>query len=95
MNNEDFWNRVKILIKRNGWTQRQFSESIGLQATSIERYINRNTLPDVELGCKIAEKLGVPLETLVTGKAQIDNLDQKREELLIEVEKLQKLITKL
>lgn len=95
MNNEDFWNRVKILIKRRGWTQRQFSESIGLQPLVIERYIARKTLPDVELGCKIAEKLGVPLETLVTGKAQIDNLDQKREELLNEVEKLQKLITKL
>ena len=95
MNNEDFWNRVKILIKKKGWTQRQFSELLGLNPLSIERYIARNTLPDVELGCKIAEKLEVPVDTLITGKPSNYNLSKKKEEILKEIDKLQNLVNHL
>lgn len=87
MENENFWKRVKILIKQSGYTQRGFSEQLGLSETSIEKYMNRNTLPDVELGFKIAEKLNTSVEYLISG-AESDVYKKKYEMLKQAIEKV-------
>lgn len=68
MERENFWNRVKALIKQSNTTQRGLSETCGFHSRAIEAWISKNTFPDVFEAFTIAQALGVSVEYLVTGK---------------------------
>lgn len=84
---KDFWSRVKILIKQNGFTQRSLSESIGLSPRTLEIMMNRGSVPDAFQTYKIAQLLNTSVEYLITGKesspssAELSELKQKIREL--------------
>ncbi|MCQ2081685.1 MAG: helix-turn-helix domain-containing protein [Lachnospiraceae bacterium] len=65
---EEFWNRVKDLIKKSNLTQKEFSKNLGFPDRTIETWINRNTSPDVFTAQKIAIHLGVSIDYLLTGE---------------------------
>ena len=68
MERENFWNRVKALIKQSNTTQRGLSETCGFHSRAIEAWISKNTFPDVFEAFTIAQALGVSVEYLVTGE---------------------------
>ena len=63
----DFWNRVKTLIKQSSFTQRSLSESIGLSPRTLEIMMNRGSIPDIFQAYKMAQLLNTSIEYLITG----------------------------
>lgn len=67
MENQDFWDRVKILMKSRSLTQTDLSEKIHVTVPVIKNWIYRSILPDAEKAALIAKALGTTVEYLVTG----------------------------
>lgn len=66
MDTSIFWDNIKSLIKRSNTTQKGLALKCGFSARAIETWIASNQLPDVFQAYKIAQNLGVSLESLVS-----------------------------
>ncbi len=66
----DFWKRVKEEIKRQNTTQDWVASKIPVRQDTFSRWIQRNTMPNVDQAGKIASALGVTIEYLLTGEKQ-------------------------
>lgn len=64
----EFWYRLKKLIKENGLTQKRLSEKMGLPARTIETWINQKTIPNAQQLNLFSEIFGVSIDFLVMGK---------------------------
>jgi transcriptional regulator with XRE-family HTH domain len=67
MNEEEFWNRVKQLIKKRNVTHEEFAEACDINYGTFRGWIHRNIYPTVVDGYAIARVLGVSLEYLIIG----------------------------
>lgn len=66
--NDDFFERVKVLLKTKNITIKDFIESLDMnyeKYNGLRRYKN---LPRADEALKIANALGVSVEYLITGK---------------------------
>lgn len=68
MNEENFWNRVKALLKQNKLTQENLAEKAGLNFNNLKQQIFYNRIPDAVQSVAIAQVLETSVEYLVTGK---------------------------
>ena len=57
-------NRIKELRARNGMTQAQLAESVGVARVSILAIENGRFLPTIETALLISKALGVPIERI-------------------------------
>ena len=64
--NTQFWQKVNNLIKSQNKTQQGVSIDCGFNPRRIQNLSSANRLPDVIEAKKIADALGVPLESLVS-----------------------------
>ena len=67
-NDDNFWERVKPLIKAHKMTQRQFAEHIGVSLNTFNGWIKHNRIPDTETAYDMAVVLGVTLNYLLGGR---------------------------
>lgn len=67
MNEENFWNRVKALLKQNKLTQENLAEKAGLNFNNLKQQIFYNRIPDAVQSVAIAQVLDTSVEYLVTG----------------------------
>ncbi|WP_407432520.1 helix-turn-helix domain-containing protein [Methanobrevibacter sp.] len=72
MENLDFWNRVKALIKENKITQEMLANKAGISFNNLKQQIFYNRYPTADEAVKIAQVLNTTVEYLVTGKPIID-----------------------
>ena len=68
MDANDFWNRVRVLIKREKTTQKALAEYLGVPVRTLGNWIYRGLYPVITEGYYIAQFLGVSVDYLVTGK---------------------------
>lgn len=66
-NAEQFWNRVKELIKQNKITQETLAQECGVTINVLKSWIFNNRLPDVAQAIYIAKTLNTSVEYLVRG----------------------------
>ena len=64
--NTQFWQKGNNLIKSQNKTQQGVSIDCGFNPRRIQNLSSTNRLPDVIEAKKIADALGVPLESLVS-----------------------------
>ncbi len=64
---EDFWQRVKYLIKENNTKQEWLAEISGIKYQTLRSMISKNTFPKADDAVKIAEVLNTTVEYLVNG----------------------------
>lgn len=82
-----FWNRLQSLIKHSSYTQKSLSETLGLNAHSLEVMKAKKNVPGTFLTYKIAKLLNTSVEYLVTGQesnpysAELFELKQRIKEL--------------
>lgn len=67
-------NRIKNLIKENGFTQEQFAQKMGVTRMSLVKTLSGN--PSYETLQRIAEALGVEMWELFASKEEIVNKDK-------------------
>jgi len=64
-----FNQRLKDLIKEKNLLQKEFAAKAGIKKRALDMYLgSRNSLPNVDLGVKIAKALDTTVEYLVTGE---------------------------
>ncbi len=68
-----FWQNVKDELEYNLLTQKELTKKIEISYNTMQSWITKNRLPDVEQALKIATVLNTSIEYLVTGK----NIEQK------------------
>ena len=68
MDKNNFWGRVKPLIKAHNMTQEQFAKRLGLSIHTVRNWIYYNRVPDLAAAHGIAYTLGVTLDYLLGGK---------------------------
>jgi len=64
----DFFDRVKIEIKRQNTTQDWVAGKCGISFSTFRGWISKKRLPNVDQAVAIAKALGVTVEYLVTGE---------------------------
>ncbi len=63
-----FWLNVKEELDYNLITQKELASAIGISYNTLQSWITKDRLPDVEQALKISKQLNVSVEFLVTGK---------------------------
>ena len=72
-NPENFWERVKVLIKARKMTQESLAKSADVNFSNLKQQIFYNRLPVVDEAVRIARSLGTTVEYLMTGNGERDN----------------------
>lgn len=100
----DFWRNVKEELDYNLITQKTLATSIGVSYNTLQSWITKDRLPNVEQSLKIAQKLNTSVEYLVTGKnveknhikPRIQNLNKKLNQLSDDdIDLIEKIVNKL
>ena len=73
---DNFWARVKRLMKSHKISQKNFALYTGIPIRTFWGWIHRNCIPDASRACAIAEALGVTVEYLVRGIDDINVEDR-------------------
>ena len=68
MDNKQFWDRVKSLMKTLGFTQDSLAELCGISVNTLIGWISKGRLPDAEYATLISKALNTTVEYLVTGE---------------------------
>ena len=68
MRHEYFWEQVKNICRKTNITQNELAQICGVPLSTFKGWIQKNYFPTVIDGYIIAERLGVSVEYLVTGK---------------------------
>lgn len=88
MNGEDFWRRVKDLIKSQNTTQEWVANSANVSFSNLKQQIFHNRIPVADEAVRIAKALNTSVEYLVTG-------EQVKQDNSESIELLKKVIEKL
>lgn len=75
---------IKKIRKESGLTQAEFSKKIGISRTYLSDLENNRKSPSVETLDKIAEKLDVSTDFLISGKIKIEYFKKSLDEFLVE-----------
>lgn len=67
----DFWERLKLTIKKENTTQEWVSSQIGRSFRTFRGWMSRKIMPPADDVVKIAEALHTTTEYLVTGKQPV------------------------
>jgi transcriptional regulator with XRE-family HTH domain len=62
-----FIERLEILLKERGISQKSLAEYIGIRNPSISEWKKEGTIPRADIAIKIAEYINVSVEYLITG----------------------------
>ena len=64
---DNFWTRVKRLMKSHKISQKEFAQYTGIPVRTLWGWMYRDCIPDATRACLIAQALGVTVEYLVMG----------------------------
>ena len=59
---------IKRVLERQGKTQRELAEEIGVTVVTVSRYIHGDRVPKATMLVKIADALGVTTDQLISGE---------------------------
>ncbi len=87
----NFWERVDELLEEQDINKKTLAMEAGFNPSNITKGIKNNNAPSAETAVKIAQKLGVSVEYLVTGK----NPQEEGEVLSAQTKELVRIYSKL
>ena len=85
-NPDDFWIRVKDLLKKQNITQLELEKRINLSECTIKQQVFHHRIPDAIEAQNIAEELHTTVEYLITGKES--DLKIKTNKLVNDIQQL-------
>jgi len=59
-----FSRRLAILLKKNGMSQKDLADRLGLSQPAVHKYLNNKSFPDLKIIFQISSLFGVPVEWL-------------------------------
>ena len=73
---EEFWGRVKTLIKQSNITQEGLAKTADLNFSNMKQQIFYKRLPDAAQASRIASALNTSVEYLVTGEEKSPYMEE-------------------
>ena len=67
-NTDDFWKRIKHLIKIKAVTQQTALKACGISYNTFKGWVSKKYFPPLEAAYKLARYLGVSVDFLISGK---------------------------
>lgn len=67
--------KIINLRKKNGWSQEELAEKIGVSRQSISKYEGAQSIPDLDKLLKLSEVFGVSTDYLVKDELEIEDID--------------------
>ena len=64
----EFWNRIKLLAREKGTTQKRLAEYIGLPYNTFRNWMYLGIIPSLDYALEFSRFFGVSLEYLIYGK---------------------------
>ena len=80
-----FWNNVKNELEYKGISQKELAVSINESYNTLQSWINRDRLPNVEQAVRIAKVLNTTVEFLTLGKDEKQKHDNEETIKLLEL----------
>lgn len=65
------FNNLKLFRKKNGFTQEQVAEKLGVSRQAVAKWERGDTLPDIENVVALADIYGVTVDSLVRNMASL------------------------
>ena len=78
--------RLTICLDAKGMTRKAWAADFGIPVTTIGNWIQRGSIPSVELVYRIAQYFNVSMEWLLTGNT--DNFDDETAAMIVKFNKL-------
>lgn len=72
----DFFERLSLLLKTKGISQKQLADSLGIRQATISDWKNKGNLPQGETAIKIADYFDISLDYLLTGNLKNELPDE-------------------
>lgn len=69
--NMDFWERLKIEVKKKNTTQEWLATETNIPFGTLRKWLSNKTMPNADQAYAIAKALGVTVEYLLTGSDSI------------------------
>ena len=88
---DDFWSRVRLIIKEKGTTQSMVAKACGLSADRLRTWMSRRMIPPLSYAYRISIYLGVNLEYLINGQGKTEASQIIEEVLTMQKEASEKL----
>ena len=82
INTDDFWERVKYLIRIKAITQERTAKACGISFSTFRGWISKKYFPPIEDTYNLARFLGVSIDFLISGR-EPDRKIQIKEKYLI------------
>lgn len=79
-----FGERFKNERKKKMLTQDELAQKFLLQKSSISRYENNKQMPETDLLKKFADFFDVSVDYLLSGKANEDDIEKKKDKKIVE-----------
>ena len=77
-------NNIRELREKNGLTQKQLAQKIGVSASTVGMYEQNRRVPDADMLKKIASSLKVSTDVLISGGKSLDSMiDDMRGSLML------------
>lgn len=76
---------LREMRKRNGLTQEQLAEKLGVSNRSVSRWENGKNMPDFDLVIKLANLYEIGIEEILNGERKNDMIDTEKETAMLKV----------
>lgn len=75
------FNNLKIFRKKNGFTQEQIAEKIGVSRQAVAKWERGDALPDIENIIALADVYGVTIDSLVRNVAAYGGVSAEKQHM--------------
>ena len=74
-----FSRRLAILLKKNGMSQKDLADRLGLSQPAVHKYLNNKSFPDIKIIFQISSLFGVPVEWLFVEEDAEDGWTEEKQ----------------
>jgi len=74
-----FSRRLALLLQKNGMSQKDLADRLGLSQPAVHKYLNNKSFPDLETIFQISSLFGVPVEWLFVEDDAEDGWTEKKQ----------------
>ncbi|MBQ7059712.1 MAG: helix-turn-helix transcriptional regulator [Firmicutes bacterium] len=76
---------LQDLRKKNGYTQEQLAEKVGVSRRTVSRWETGSNMPDLDILIDLSDLYEVPLRELLDGERKSEKMDKEMEETVLKV----------
>ncbi len=77
INNPDFLKFIKSILKRHGWSMRNLAGHLGVNVSTVSRWMNGKCVPDIDSCCRLAKLESISTQDVLSMAGYIPKIPEK------------------